>query len=398
MIGFSRKALKELVSEVLNGTNLAGGTTVGATEPVQPNPIVDPTTAATDPNSQSYVPRNKAEFTVALGRLTDGMGDEDFPALYQQVQAALEAIEGSDEEQMTKNRVATVAKPGNVEEAVRRAVRKMIAEAMPGRDLGYSGPDTYALATDDGEPWKVYGFTPKGTRKAQPDASFEDEDEAIAHMNKLKKRDSAAKYVVVDETPEVRTPAREKGDWSVPKGDDGAEFKDIAATLGMSQMGAQAAAARAMKRFGHMFKMMFGGLDGEDAQPEEAELLVLTAAKDFIESLNDDKKAQKIFATLTGRDMQVLLPDSVDAYRDYMESSGELAPADVQLLRDHPTMLTGLEGYPEFVRTELLGDLQAEVADLPNDIDRLTGLDAFREFLSSYVKESVRDWNGDEDA
>lgn len=282
-----------------------------------------------------------------------------------------------------------------VEEAVRRAVRRMIAEAMPGRDLGYSGPDTYALSAFDDEPFKVYGFTPKGTRKAQPDASFDTRKAADDWMARLKKQDPRARYEVVDESPEDDEPEREKGKWSVPKGDDGQEFGDISKELGMSVMGAQAMAARAMRRFGHMHKMMFGDLSGEGAMPEEAQLVILTAARDFIESLNDDRKAQKILALLTGRDMKELLPDSVAEYARYLEGSGELAGADVQLLKDHPGMVAELDGYPEFVRTQLLADLETELAQLPNDLDTLTGLDAFREFLSGYVQKSYKDWSED---
>lgn len=454
-IAFTRAALRELVSEAMEGHGLDAGPT-RPTAPVEPNSVVDPTTAVDGPGGASYLPKDKAEFAVALGRLTQDLGDEDVPGLYKQVQAALQAIgdnDGDDEGRMRgikmagttnedthrgakgqirsdsasragapcpwgrcsgklvngrcdkcgtpdpyarRDKGAQISKDNlKIEEAVRRAVRRMIAEAMPGRDLGYSGPDTYALSAFDDEPFKVYGFTPKGTRKAQPDASFDTRRAADDWMARLKKQDPRARYEVVDESPEDDEPEREKGKWSVPKGDDGQEFGDISKELGMSVMGAQAMAARAMRRFGHMHKMMFGDLSGEGAMPEEAQLVILTAARDFIESLNDDRKAQKILALLTGRDMKELLPDSVAEYARYLEGSGELAGADVQLLKDHPGMVAELDGYPEFVRTQLLADLETELAQLPNDLDTLTGLDAFREFLSGYVQKSYRDWSED---
>jgi hypothetical protein len=395
---FTKAALRGLVAEAMEGHGLDVGPT-RATAPLEPNPAVDPTTASEGPEGEGYLPRDRAEFAVAVGRLTQDLGDEAMPGLYKHVQAALRAIgDGNDDGgRMRGIKVAGTQGDVKVEEAVRRAVRRMIAEAMPGRDLGYSGPDTYAISAFDDEPFKVYGYTPRGTRKAQPDASFDTRKAADDWAARLRKKDPRAKYDVVDESPEGDEPEREKGKWSVPKGDDGQEFGDISKELGMSVMGAQAMAARAMRRFGHMYKMMFGGLSGEEAMPEEAQLVVLTAARDFINSMNDDKKAKKLLAMFSGSDMKKLLPDSVEEYARYLEGSGELAAADVQLLKDHPGMVAELDGYPEFVRTQLLGDLETELAQLPNDLDALTDLDAFREFLSGYVQKSYKDWNEDEE-
>lgn len=452
----TKQALKELVQGVFDDRALGIAAPVGATEPLTANPTVDPTTASTDPGSPGWVPKDRAEFAVAVGRLIDGLPDEEMPGLYRQVSAAAAAIGKTEDSSMkaqpgtahTKARFgqqmegASKSKPSlnerdgapcpwgkcngtimggkcdrcgtkdpypkrdesKIEEAIRRTIRRMISEAQPGRDLGYSGPDTYALGGHDDESWKVYR-TVKGKRKRQPEASYDTEEEAEAWAKKLRRQFPDDKFDVVDEAPEASEPEREKGEWSVPKGENGLDFSQIAKSMGMSVMGAQALAARAMKRFGHMMRMMNGTPDEEgdfsdpkgDAQPEQAQIMILTAVKEFLNDLNDDRKSQKIIDALTGRDMKTLLPDSLDSYVEFLTSSGELAPADVQLLKDHPGVAETLEGYPEYVRTEMLGDLQAEFADLANDIEKLTGLEAFREYLGKYIKRSIRDAGGDED-
>ena len=66
------------------------------------------------------------------------------------------------------------------------------------------------------------------------------------------------------------------------------------------------------------------------------------------------------------------------------------------LLKDHPAMVTELEGYAEFVKTQLAGELEAALDAL--DAESMVELDAFREYMSDYVKKSYKDWNDDEDA
>ena len=387
-------AIREMVESAFDSGVLSGGDPTIPTEPVPVNPLVDLTTASTDPSSPSWAPQTKAEFSVALGRMLDGISDEEMPGLYKQIKAALAEI---DDVEGTENmRVKNGSGDTQLETIIRRRIRRMIAEAMPGRDLGFSGPDTYALSEFDDEPWKVYRVV-KGKRKRDPEASYDTKNEAEQWAARLRRQFSSDEFVVVDESPHSDDDDdREKGEWSVPKGSEGLDFSQIAKEMGMSVMGAQALAARAMKRFGHMRQMMFGDMDEEGADPEAAEILVLSAVKDFLTDLNDDRKSQKIIDSLSGKDMKALLPDSMEAYVEFLTSSGELPAADVQFLKDHQGVAETLEGYPEFVRTELLGDLQAEFADLPNDVDRLTNLDAFREYMSKYVKRSIRKNGGDD--
>jgi hypothetical protein len=418
-VTFSNRALRQLVEEVFDNA-VPRVDEVPPMQPIDPNSMVDPTTAIDDPAAQGYVPHGRAEFSVALNRATEDVPEEQLPGLYKQIQAALAAISGLEAGDPMKktNTVAEGASTNyaraeqrrgdtQAEAAVRQAVRKMIngrvgsrlVEARPG--LSYSGPDTYATSSFDDEPWKVYELLPSGRRRRQSDASFESEEEAERYADKQRKLAQRAgrevTYEVVDERPAADGDdgdSKERGEWSVPKGDLGLDFKDIARELGVSQMGAQGIAARALKRYGHMRQMMFGDEDEAGAEPERAEVLMLTAAKEFIQALDDPK----VQALLSGADMQKLLPDSLEQYRDFLEGSGELEAADVQLLRDHPTLVAGLDGYADYVRTELTGDMQAELADLPNDLEKLMSLDAFREFLSKHIKRSMRDSGaGDED-
>lgn len=87
----------------------------------------------------------------------------------------------------------------------------------------------------------------------------------------------------------------------------GASFKQIAQELGYaSESGAKQAAEKAMA------KVQFAsGMD-----PDQLQIVVLTAMSDYI---------------------------------DFLNKSGELTPADVQLMKDHPNIVSELDGFREFL-------------------------------------------------
>jgi hypothetical protein len=97
----------------------------------------------------------------------------------------------------------------------------------------------------------------------------------------------------------------------------GASFKQIAQELGYaSESGAKQAAEKAMA------KVKFAaGMD-----PDQLQIVVLTAMSDYI---------------------------------DFLNKSGELTPADVQLMKDHPNIVSELDGFREFLDKYIKREMKA---------------------------------------
>jgi hypothetical protein len=86
----------------------------------------------------------------------------------------------------------------------------------------------------------------------------------------------------------------------------GSTFEEIAQELGFSVAGAKQAVDKAILKMRFLMKM----------DPEEREIMILNAMNDYIKMLT---------------------------------RSGELTPADIQLLKDHPDMVRELDGFREFL-------------------------------------------------
>jgi hypothetical protein len=87
----------------------------------------------------------------------------------------------------------------------------------------------------------------------------------------------------------------------------GASFKQIAQEMGYaSESGAKQAVEKAMA------KVQFAS----SMDPDQLQIVVLTAMSDYI---------------------------------DFLNKSGELTPADVQLMKDHPNIVSELDGFREFL-------------------------------------------------
>ena len=104
----------------------------------------------------------------------------------------------------------------------------------------------------------------------------------------------------------------------------GASFKQIAQELGYaSESGAKQAAEKAMS------KVQFASnMDQDDLQ-----IVVLTAMSDYI---------------------------------DFLNSSGELTSADVQLMKDHPDVVTELDGFRDFLQKYIKREMRSAAPGTPN--------------------------------
>lgn len=100
----------------------------------------------------------------------------------------------------------------------------------------------------------------------------------------------------------------------------GASFKQIAQELGYaSESGAKQAAEKAMA------KVQFASSMDQD----QLQIVVLTAMSDYI---------------------------------DFLNKSGELTPADVQLMKDHPGIVSELDGFREFLDKYIKREMKGKVA------------------------------------
>lgn len=104
----------------------------------------------------------------------------------------------------------------------------------------------------------------------------------------------------------------------------GASFKQIAQELGYaSESGAKQAAEKAMS------KVQFASnMDQDDLQ-----IVVLTAMSDYV---------------------------------DFLNSSGELTSADVQLMKDHPDVVTELDGFRDFLQKYVKREMRSATPGTPS--------------------------------
>jgi hypothetical protein len=156
-----------------------------------------------------------------------------------------------------------------------------------------------------------------------------------AHEKRRKDLEKTLTGMSMDSDAEEMTradaPAAGRGRKNVMQTDiGGASFKQIAQELGYaSESGAKQAAEKAMA------KVQFASSMDQD----ELAILTLTAMNDYI---------------------------------DFLNKSGELTPADVQLMKDHPNIVSELDGFREFldkyVKREMKGKGIAEAAEKKDEV------------------------------
>lgn len=268
---------------------------------IKVNPVVDPSAAVTDPDNADFKPMSKPELTVALSAMIDDMPDVNVPNLYDSIKDALTAQEDEKgKEQMGKSNE-------KVEESIRMAIRKMLQESDIIKEYYAKDPETGEMV------WKGVGPAPKlapsaGIKKLGPEERGIPQGPDTPEVKGLRKK---LKTMVDFEPEQVDSdkPAKGRGRKNVMTGGD--PFKDLAKKLGFSYAsGAKAAVIKALAKAKFAAEM----------DPDELEILVLNAMNDYINLLN---------------------------------SSGELTPADVKLLKDHPDIVRELDGFREYLDSKI---------------------------------------------
>jgi len=68
----------------------------------------------------------------------------------------------------------------------------------------------------------------------------------------------------------------------------------------------------------------------------------------------------KFVAGLPPEDLQIITLTAMNDYIDFLNKSGELTSADVQLMKDHPAIVSELEGFREFLEKSLKRAMKAK--------------------------------------
>lgn len=287
----SEEALRQLVGEALDGGHLGDLTVPEDEEPVNVNPVVDPSAAQTDPINPCFVPQTKPELDVAVKQLTKDVPVDKVPGTYKAIRAVIDAEQAKTEgeEEMKK---AAQGGTEQVEEAVRRAVRKLIGQMNE--------------APADLPPVKKIPF---GVHGAEYMRRME---KTKADLGKTFRAGGADDRPEPDEDePEADEPKRRRAYKATALGSmadvEGASFQEIAQELGFSVAGAKQAVDKALEK---------ARWAATEIDPDDLEILVLQTMNDYIDTLN---------------------------------KTGELTPADVQLMKDHPDVVRELEGFREFL-------------------------------------------------
>lgn len=276
----TEKAVREYISEIMSGPGWGAERTMNSS-PIVTSAVVDPSAAVTDPGNGRFKPKNRAELKAAMSTIIDKTNDDDATKLFAAMKGAVEDKE--KEKEMKKT----------TESVIRSAIRKMLSE------VEYN-PNDPALPPVQKVPFGVHGAEfMKNLEKRKASLRHSLERSTLGHEEDVEAAKSSAP-----------APGRERR--NVMQTDvGGASFKEIAKELGFAaESGAKGAVERALKKAKGVASM----------DPNDLEILTLTAMSDYIDVLKD---------------------------------TGELTPSDVKLLKDNPEIVSSLDGFREFLDKSL---------------------------------------------
>ncbi len=293
----SEEAIRELVREALGGAHLEDLTLPEEPPaPIEPNPVVDPMAAVTDPINPHFVPQTKPEFDVAVRNLVKDVPVDRVPDVYRALEAIIDQENSPEDAEMTKEDEKAAETKEQVEEAIRAEVRKVLSEVAP-----TTFADTYY--SDEEEelpPGDLAGL--RGQPKTHVTGDEEDEEDLPDDT-----RRRAYKTTAIGGMHDV----------------GGASFQDIANDLGLSVAGSKRAVDMALDKA----RFMATGMEDD-----ERDIMILMAMNDYINKL---------------------------------ARTGELSPADVRLMKDHPEIVQELDGFREFLHGAIKRARKGGVLDNP---------------------------------
>lgn len=378
------KALRELVREAMFNKEFSGWS-ANEDGPAHVNSNVDPSAAVTDPVNPNFTPQTKTEFGIAVNQLVKNLPDTQMSGLFKVVKTAIDKEEENKNEENMKKK-ATQSGSEQVEEAVRRAIRKVLIEMNPrwARTLKEAKPFDWKNAPPVTGPLPPVKKIPAGEHGGEYNRRFNKHHNDLKTM--LRKDVDAAPptpqedVLPSEENPDaVETPGVE--DVATPRAEEpvkrhaykstaiggvsdvgGASFDQIAKELGFSIAGAKQAVDKALEK-----ARFLGSMDDDDR-----EILVLTSMNDYVKRMSKTP------------DLDVLKDLARKLYVSYLNSSEELTPADLQLMQDHPGIVSDLDGFKEY-EAEFMKN---PIAQMKANPDTVASLDDFREFLHNSIRRA----------
>lgn len=376
----SEEALREMVKEALDGGHLGDLTVHEEEEPVNVNPVVDPSASQTDPINPDFVPQTKPELDIAIKQLTKIIPVEKVPHFYKTLRAVIDVENKQSEEDVEMKKAAQGGTDQVVEKVLRKEVRKILStilearpdpwkDALPPTNPNNVVPRRVEPGVHGGEATRRIEKTKADLRKGlgKAVAQYEtlpddDEDDSLP---------PASGQVEVEPAPTQAPQRRHAYKVSALGGVSdvgGMSFESIANEL------TKQLRAEAEEEFWQDFDDLTVGWDEDRKVAKENELQKkLNAAKTsdnpddlkkfFAEfgkqtssatsgakRIHDEafKKAQFIMM-MDEDDLEILVLTTVKEYVEYLAKSGELSAADVQLMKDHPQIVRELDGFREYL-------------------------------------------------
>lgn len=313
----SESAVRSLIRELLGNDVPAVQNELPA--PVMPSPEVDTTYRVHAqlydvPIGAELVPKDKAELEAALKAFVAEVPDCQVPKLYHKIQRAFDEVGKENEEGIAMAETKKTNKDALTEESIRKAVRKLLEAPEMKSALNFSGFDAYGDSEDDDEPLK---------RVAAKDRAY---GQADLRTGQADKRDPSKitypalvkkKHDLMSKLPTMSPEEREAAEKELA----GSETREMS----------------------HDEMVPFLGHSG------------VTGVKG--EEFKTLEKARHL-ANMDPMARQELMDSARDEYIEFLESSGDLEPDEVELLYANPAMVEDLDGFRDWLDAYIWDSLE----------------------------------------
>jgi len=268
---------------------------------IKVNPVVDPLAAVTDPANLDYKPRSRQELSIALNTLVDDIIDDNVPAVYDLIRNAIDNYEDEREKKIMKKNNS------KIEETVRFFIRKILNENSEiFKEFYEKDPATGKMV------WKGKGPAPK-----------------LAADTDVQKLDQTARGVKVG--PQSPAGQSLKSTFKKMKDSDFSTFDASKPEAGRTRRN----------------KMQDG--DSLDKLAKEFGFKNPNGVLQFINRVMERFR----YNWENYDDVSVAMLEILKNYITDISSSADLAPADVQMLIDHPEHVMDLETFRVYSKKKL---------------------------------------------